>query len=108
MKLPTPVLVILLLSSVVAGCAGKSTKAPFNVFVRGPASACTIKVNGRKVSTNELLSIARPEAKPGRRAHIDANMAETPYRCLGGAIYTLQMAGFKDVGFISEPPPQAK
>ena len=29
----------------------------------------------------------------------------TPYRCIGGAIYTMQMAGFAKVGFISEPPP---
>ena len=29
----------------------------------------------------------------------------TPYRCIGGAIYTMQMAGFQRVGFISEPPP---
>ena len=27
----------------------------------------------------------------------------TPYRCIGGAIYTMQMAGFIKVGFISEP-----
>lgn len=29
----------------------------------------------------------------------------TPYKCIGGAIYTMQMAGFARVGFISEPPP---
>ncbi|WP_326524309.1 ExbD/TolR family protein [Sphingomonas sp.] len=29
----------------------------------------------------------------------------TPYRCVGGAVYTMQMAGFIKVGFISEPPP---
>ena len=28
----------------------------------------------------------------------------TPYRCIGGAIYTMQQAGFVKVGFISEPP----
>jgi biopolymer transport protein ExbD len=27
----------------------------------------------------------------------------TPYRCVGGAIFTMQMAGFAKVGFISEP-----
>ena len=30
---------------------------------------------------------------------------ETPYKCIGGTIYTMQMAGFAKVGFISEPPP---
>jgi biopolymer transport protein ExbD len=27
----------------------------------------------------------------------------TPYRCIGGAIYTMQFAGFQKIGFISEP-----
>ena len=29
----------------------------------------------------------------------------TPYRCIGGAVFNLQRAGFARVGFISEPPP---
>jgi biopolymer transport protein ExbD len=37
-------------------------------------------------------------------AHIRGDV-NTPYRCIGGAIYTMQMAGFAKVGFISEPPP---
>lgn len=37
-------------------------------------------------------------------AHIRGDV-NTPYRCIGGAIYTMQMAGFARVGFISEPPP---
>ncbi len=28
----------------------------------------------------------------------------TPYRCIGAAIYTMQMAGYPRVGFISQPP----
>jgi biopolymer transport protein ExbD len=36
-------------------------------------------------------------------AHIRGDI-NTPYRCIGGAIYTMQMAGFQRVGFISEPP----
>ena len=30
---------------------------------------------------------------------------DTPYKCIGGAIFAMQMAGFARVGFISEPPP---
>jgi biopolymer transport protein ExbD len=30
---------------------------------------------------------------------------DTPYRCIGATIYTMQRAGFIKVGFISEPPP---
>jgi hypothetical protein len=95
-----------LLSSPAIGCAAPATVAPFNIVVRGPATSCSIEVEGRKVTTDELFEIAQPEAKSGRRAHIDSDMAQTPYRCLGGAIYTLQRAGFKDVGFIAEPPPR--
>jgi biopolymer transport protein ExbD len=31
----------------------------------------------------------------------------TPYRCIGGAIYAVQRAGFARIGFISEPEPIA-
>jgi biopolymer transport protein ExbD len=37
-------------------------------------------------------------------AHIRADI-NTPWRCVGGAIYTMQMAGFPKVGFISQPDP---
>ncbi len=35
-------------------------------------------------------------------AHIRGDV-RTPYRCIGGAIYSMQMAGFSKVGFISSP-----
>jgi biopolymer transport protein ExbD len=37
-------------------------------------------------------------------AHIRGDV-NTPYRCIGGAIYSMQMAGFVRVGFISTPFP---
>jgi biopolymer transport protein ExbD len=37
-------------------------------------------------------------------AHIRGDV-NTPYRCIGGAIYSMQMAGFARVGFISTPFP---
>ena len=37
-------------------------------------------------------------------AHIRGDV-DVPYRCIGGAIYVMQSAGFAKVGFISEPPP---
>jgi biopolymer transport protein ExbD len=36
-------------------------------------------------------------------AHIRGDI-NTPYRCIGGAVFTMQRAGFARVGFISEPP----
>ncbi len=41
-----------------------------------------------------------PEDLP--EAHIRGDI-NTPYRCIGGAIYSMQMAGFARVGFISSP-----
>ena len=38
-------------------------------------------------------------------AHIRADV-DTPWQCVGGAIYTMQRAGFAKVGFISEPTAQ--
>jgi len=38
-------------------------------------------------------------------AHIRADI-DTPYRCVGGAIFAMQRAGFARIGFISEPPPR--
>ena len=37
-------------------------------------------------------------------AHIRGDI-DTPYRCIGGAIFTMQRAGFARIGFISEPEP---
>ncbi|MDT8757740.1 biopolymer transporter ExbD [Sphingomonas psychrotolerans] len=99
MKLVGPVAAVLG-ASALAGCA--TTLAPFNVLVRGPATSCSVEVQGRSVTTEELLAIAREEAKTRRAADVDFDGA-APYRCIGGAIYILQMAGFKKVGFVSEP-----
>jgi biopolymer transport protein ExbD len=38
-------------------------------------------------------------------AHIRGEVG-TPYKCIGGAVFTMQRAGFSRVGFISEPPPK--
>ena len=36
-------------------------------------------------------------------AHIRGDV-NTQYKCIGGAVYTMQRAGFARVGFVSEPP----
>lgn len=99
-------LTVALLCNLAVGCASPAPLSPFTVVVRGPATSCSIEVEGRKVTTDELLEIARPKAKSGRHVRIDSDMAQTPYRCLGGAIFTLQQAEFKDVGFAAKTPSQ--
>ena len=79
---------------------------------------CAIYWNMTRVTHQELLdrAVTKLKAEIDRQggvgnpalelpeAHIRGDVA-TPYQCIGGAIYTMQMAGFAKVGFISEPPP---
>jgi len=75
----------------------------------------------QKVDSKELLERAVKKledtikAVGGVENVTDENMPEahirgdinTPYKCVGGAIITMQRAGFARVGFISEPAPQS-
>jgi biopolymer transport protein ExbD len=98
-----------------------TTTKPENVSltVRGaPNGACEVYWGLTKVGAQELLDRAVAKLRreidrqggpnaPGLElpeAHIRGDV-NTPYRCIGGAIYTMQLAGFSRVGFISEPPP---
>jgi biopolymer transport protein ExbD len=83
------------------------------------AGACTVYWNMTKVSSDDLLNraVAKLEADIKRVGGIENMTPEdlpevhirgdinTPYRCIGGTIYTMQRAGFPKVGFISEPEP---
>jgi biopolymer transport protein ExbD len=55
------------------------------------------KLGGEEAAAAGLID---PEMLP--EAHIRGDI-NTPYRCIGGTIYTMQMAGFARVGFISSP-----
>jgi hypothetical protein len=88
----------------VLSCAKPEAPAPFNVKVSGPAYSCSIIVAGQKITDDELLALAQKEVSKGRAAHIDADLQNTPYRCFGGVIFTLQRAGFKNIGYDAEPP----
>lgn len=63
----------------------------------GQPPAAPSKSTGARSPPQELLATARPEAKPGRSARILLNTNDVPYRCIGGAIYSLQSAGFEEV-----------
>ena len=80
---------------------------------------CEVYWDLTKMNSEQLLERAvreledQIEALGGVENLTDENMPEvhirgdvdTPYRCIGGAIFTMQRAGFTRVGFISEPPP---
>lgn len=98
-----------------------TTTKPENVSlsVRAePDGTCGVYWNLTRVDSQELLDRAVNKLKteidrqggpnaPGvelPEVHIRGDV-NTPYRCIGGTIYSMQMAGFAKVGFISEPPP---
>jgi biopolymer transport protein ExbD len=55
-----------------------------------------------KAVVDRLGDAITPDDIPEVHIRGDVN---TPYRCIGAVIYTMQSAGFVKVGFISEPPP---
>ena len=99
-----------------------TTTKPENVSLsvrNEPDGTCGVYWNLTKVNSQELLDRAVKKLedqikKVGGAENItEENMPEahirgdinTPYKCIGGAIFAMQMAGFARVGFISEPPP---
>jgi biopolymer transport protein ExbD len=100
-----------------------TTTKPENVSlsVRGaPDGSCEVYWGLTRMNSDELLKRAVKKLEDEIRklggvdnmteenmpeAHIRADI-NTPYKCVGGAIYTMQRAGFARVGFISEPPPR--
>lgn len=81
-----------------------SKKQSFLVRVYGNELSCTIEAEGRRVTPNELLILARSRLEQFSSASVDGDSKATPYRCLSEAISTLQRAGFVQIGFIAEPP----
>lgn len=98
-----------------------TTTKPENVALSVKASktgVCEVYWGQTRVTSDDLLDRAVKKLRfeidkqggptaPGielPEAHIRGDI-NTPYKCIGGAIYTMQRAGFAKVGFISEPPP---
>ena len=93
---------VALMFVIVPGCSSTANGAPFLVSVNGSAKPCALAVAGQATTTDQLLDIARREVSKGRVAKV-IGYSETPYRCIGGVIYTLQRAGFTKVEFVSDP-----
>ena len=92
-----------------------------NLSVRGApdgSGKCEVYWNLQPVTSQELLDRAVKKLEDtikdvgGVENITEENMPEahirgdvnTPYRCIGGAVFAMQRAGFARVGFISEPP----
>ena len=92
-----------------------------NLSVRaGPGGECEVYWDLTRLNSEQLLDRAvreleaQIEAVGGVENLTDETMPEahirgdinTPYRCIGGAVFTMQRAGYARIGFISEPPPR--
>lgn len=88
-----------------------------NLSVMGSGDTCQVYWNMTPVTAENLLerAVTKLEEEVERQGGVNAPGIElpevhirgdvdTPYRCIGGTIYTMQSAGFAKVGFISEPP----
>jgi biopolymer transport protein ExbD len=96
-----------------------TTTKPENVSLSvtgGADGSCQVYWNLTQVNHQELLdrAVGKLKAEVARlgnnitpddlpEAHIRGDV-NTPYKCIGATIYTMQIAGFAKVGFISEPP----
>ena len=98
-----------------------TTTKPENVSlsVRGDgAGGCEVYWGLEKMDAQQLLDRAVKKLEDdierlgGVENMTEENMPEvhirgdvnTPYKCVGGAVFQMQRAGFSRVGFISEPP----
>jgi biopolymer transport protein ExbD len=98
-----------------------TTTKPENVLLSiraAPNGACEIYWGQTRVDSTELVerAVKKLELEIKRQGGVNAPGLElpeahirgdinTPYRCIGGAMFNMQIAGFTKVGFISEPPP---
>ena len=90
-----------------------------NLSVRAVNGQCEVYWGLTRMNSEQLLNRAvttleaQIEAVGGVENITEENMPEvhirgdvdTPYRCIGGAIFAMQRAGYARIGFISEPIP---
>jgi biopolymer transport protein ExbD len=90
-----------------------------NLSVRAVNGQCEVYWGLTRMNAEQLLDravedlTAKVEALGGPQNVTEENMPEvhirgdinTPYRCIGGAVFAMQRAGFARIGFISEPTP---
>jgi biopolymer transport protein ExbD len=61
-----------------------------------------LKAQVKALGGEEAIKAGLVEIEDLPEAHIRGDV-NTPWRCIGGAIYSMQMAGYPKVGFISSP-----
>jgi biopolymer transport protein ExbD len=88
--------------------AADAARATTVVIGFQPPDTCSISVDGKTFILSKDRETAVAAMKREFTIHPDAHLVadlNVPYKCVGGAIIEAQRAGFKKIGFISEPPP---
>jgi hypothetical protein len=93
-------LAVLAFMTVVPGCASHDPSQDLTVRVAQADGRCRLEVEGKRVSSDELIAIVKSRKAWLGRGQVIGD-PKTPYRCIGGAIYSLQLAGFPKVEFNS-------
>jgi hypothetical protein len=88
-------LIMVVGAAALASCVHFDDSAPaLVVTAQREGEGCRITVEGERVANDRLLAIAKQATN---RLGIVVYDKDTPYRCLGGSIFTLQRAGLKRV-----------
>ena len=101
----------------VANEVTQTKRENISLTVRGGPEGCEVYWQLTKVTNDQLLerAVKKLEMEIERAGGVDnitaENMPEahirgdidTPYKCIGAAVFTMQRAGFARVGFISSP-----
>ncbi|WP_174296363.1 ExbD/TolR family protein [Sphingomonas bacterium] len=78
-----------------ASCVLQREEAsPLIMNAQRDGEGCRITVNGERVTSEQLVELSRSTS---RRLGIVLYDRDTPYKCIGGAIYSLQRAGLRHV-----------
>ena len=94
--------------SAAAACSTARPAPPaprVNLSAEVVGDECRFHADGQSMTLDELIVAA--DAWRRRGVHLDATV-DTPYKCIGGAIFALQRAGVKRIDWAAEPPPEGR
>jgi biopolymer transport protein ExbD len=84
-------------------CSATPSSKRIDLSVAQDASGqCVVRWRGQPLTPKTTAEL-KQAAGDGAQIQVVGGAA-VPYRCVGGAIYTMQAAGIDKIGFVGEPP----
>jgi len=88
------------------GPTERELTSPLVVEVTADAQQnCIFILDGQSLSTSAFKKRLESESDKRRKVHISGSKL-APWRCIAGAVYSVQNSGFETVGFVTEPDPE--